>query len=206
MGTLINVVLDKSGSMSVAWDATISGFNEFLATQQLEAPDSKISLLLFNTHYEQRYTNKSVKDAELLNHTTYVPGGNTALYDAIGRSIKEVEGISPQPDKVVFVILTDGQENSSVEYTQQQIFDLISWHANEGKGWEFTFLGANQDAYAAGRGLGIPMASTMNYNQTKRGTHAVFLAAASATADYAKGNTNTVSYDNQTRSQVESTK
>jgi hypothetical protein len=192
----------------MAWtrEATISGFNEFLETQQREVPDARLSLLLFDTTYQQRYTDVPVKDAELLTPKNYEPSGNTALYDAIGRSIREVESLEEEPDKVVFVIVTDGEENSSREFTQREIFDLIEWHKNENKGWSFTFLGANQDSYATSAALGIGANATMNYNQTQRGTQAAFFAVASATMDYAKGNTSEVAYDTDTRSKVEKTK
>lgn len=206
MKTLINVVLDKSGSMGIVWDATISGFNEFLLTQQKEAPDALLSLTLFDTTYKQPHKATPVTHVAPLTKETYNPGGNTALYDAIGNSIREIERMTEQPERVAFVILTDGQENSSREYSQKQIFDLISWHRDEGKGWEFTFLGANQDSYAASASFGIKASSTMNYNQTNVGTQTAFATLARTTSGYSSGATATMDYSDEERKEVETTK
>jgi hypothetical protein len=180
---LIAVVLDKSGSMYTVQDATISGFNEFKADQERQGKElggkTLFSLTLFDTHFETRHVGLPIADVPDLDRTTYAPGGNTALYDAIGASVRAVEGMKDLPAKVLFVIQTDGQENSSKEWTREKVFALIS--EKRAAGWAFLFLGADQDAYAAGGAIGIAAGSTVSYASSD--TQQTFtLSSGSATA------------------------
>ena len=95
-----------------------------------------------------------------LTQETYAPAELTPLYDAVGRTMTGLKG-----KKGVFVILTDGAENASVEYTQQQIFDMVT--EQKKKGWEVVFLGADQDAWAASQVLGVDAGSTMSFAKGK---------------------------------------
>lgn len=206
MNTLISVVLDKSGSMASTRDATISGFNEMLETHQRENPDAALSLLLFDTVPQPVRHFPAVKFADKLTPETYAPGGNTALHDAIGQQIRRIEALDEQPDRIAFVIITDGEENQSREYDLNTVRQLIEWHTNEGKGWAFTFLGANIDAYAVGGAMGVAAAATMTYHQTPLGTQAVFASVGRSTSGYTSGTTDSLDYDADTRKKVESTK
>ncbi len=148
-------------------EATISGFNEFLLAQK--AAPGKASLLLaqFDHEYKVDY-DKPIAEVPDLNAETYVPRGNTALLDAIGRTVNElganlsVMAESDRPGKVVFVIITDGRENASREFTQEKVHEMVT-HQREAYQWEFMFLGANLDAFAEGPKLGIPADASMQY-------------------------------------------
>jgi hypothetical protein len=135
-------------------DDTIGGFNTFMKNQP---PDTTISLTLFDNKIETLYT-KQVKDAPLLDTKTFVPRGSTALFDSIGHVIKMV----PIDETPTIVILTDGFENSSTQYTKFHINDLIT--EKKKLGWEFVFLAANQDAIQAASDIGISESSAMTFS------------------------------------------
>ena len=153
---LINFVLDKSGSMDVIRDATISGFNEFLGDQQREGGEARMTLTLFDTQFHTVASAVPVREISPLDYDTYAPDGMTALYDAIGHTMRITDDYAAKhgPDQVLFVIMTDGQENSSVEFDQRRVFEMIRDRQQNAE-YEFIYLGANQDAYAASQRLGV---------------------------------------------------
>lgn len=157
--TSIDFILDRSGSMHSCINDTLGGFNYFVESQKKDNPDGKMSLLLFADDFEYVYKNKNISEIDNLNETIYFPRGATALLDAIGKTIKQ----SVNKEKHMVVILTDGEENSSKKYTLDHINDLIEMKKKVG--WEFVFLGANQDAIKTGNMLGIPENSAMTFNQ-----------------------------------------
>lgn len=166
----IVVVLDRSGSMGSIKEATINGFNSLLFDQKKLDKPAKFTLAQFDDQYELVYQNVDIKDARGLTDKTFVPRGNTALLDAIGKTI-----VSNRLDEdVLFVIVTDGHENASREYSINQINDLITSYRK--KGWEFTFIGANQDAISTACQLGIAQQSALTYGGTKGTTTAAFNA------------------------------
>jgi len=152
----IIVVLDRSGSMGTCVSDTIGGFNAFLKKHQEAAKDEVlITLAQFDDRYDLNYSGVDVRSAPQLNTETYVPRGMTALYDAVGRTIAEVGSRlanTPEhdrPAKIIFVILTDGQEN----YSLTKINDMIK-HQQEKYSWQFVFLGADQNAFQ-GQSIGV---------------------------------------------------
>lgn len=165
--TLINVILDRSGSMGHLQDATITGFNEFLKGQAAAPGKAKVSLIQFDNAYQVDYLAKDILEAPLLTRETYQPRGGTALLDAIGRTIIETGKAlsemheSDRPGKVIVVIDTDGHENASREFDRHRINDMITEQRDKYK-WEFIFLGANQDAIATAAAMGIARGSSMN--------------------------------------------
>jgi hypothetical protein len=177
--TDITVVLDRSGSMSSIKEATIGGFNTFINEQKKASGEAFISLSQFDDVYEVVYVQKSVKETPLLDDKTFVPRNGTALLDAIGRSINSTGdrlsnmSESDRPSKVIFVIITDGLENASVEFNKARIFEMIT-HQREKYSWQFIFLAANQDAIATACGLGISGTSAISYSSTSASTNAVF--------------------------------
>lgn len=183
----ITVVLDRSGSMSSVRADTIGGFNSFIEEQRKVPGECNASLVQFDDQYEVVYTAKPVKDAPALTTETFVPRGMTALLDAIGRTINETGkrlSVIPEadrPGKVIFVILTDGGENSSKEYTREKVFEMIT-HQKSAYQWDFVFLGANQDAISTGAGLGIARGSTMTYASNAVGTKHAFRSASNYAA------------------------
>jgi hypothetical protein len=141
-------------------EPAIAAFNDFVRSQ-LEVPgEARLTLVLFDDQYEVPVTSQSIEKVKLLTAATYQPRGNTALLDAIGRTITELHArIQAQPEaqrpgKVIVAIFTDGQENASRTFTAAHISDLIRLYRNE-KGWEFLFLAANQDAIASAARMNI---------------------------------------------------
>ena len=168
---LVNVILDKSGSMSTKVKDVIGGFNLYLDELAKEpAVDYGFSLTLFDTVVEMRYKAVPLAKVAKLDDTTFRPSGNTALFDAIGNTVQTVS--TDGFDKTITVIMTDGEENSSREWTMPAIRELIRSKEAAGN-WTFVFLGANLDAFAQGACLGVPMANAVRYDPADyRGVYA----------------------------------
>jgi uncharacterized protein YegL len=159
---LVNVILDKSGSMSTKVQDVIGGFNLYLDELAKEpAVDYGFSLTLFDTVVDMKYKAVPLSKIAKLDDATYRPSGNTALFDAIGNTVQTVS--TDGFDKTITVIMTDGEENSSREWTLQAIRELIKSKEAAGN-WTFVFLGANLDAFAQGANLGVPMANAVRYD------------------------------------------
>ena len=164
--TEIAFILDRSGSMQAMTRAAISGFNEFLKAQQTTVDDhgqpipATFTLILFDHEYHAVHHRQDIQTARPLTLETYVPRGNTALLDAIGRTIDSIGNelaATPEADrpvKVIIAILTDGEENASQLFSMADINQRIT-HQTEKYQWEFMFLGANQDAIATAARMGI---------------------------------------------------
>lgn len=184
--TDITLVLDRSGSMSKVRSDTIGGFNTFIQAQRPLPGECVASLVQFNEFYEPLYSGKPIKEAPLLTTETFVPRGWTALLDAIGRTIIATGARlsampeDQRPEKVIFVIVTDGVENASKEFTREKVFQMIG-HQRDVYLWDFVFIGANQDAIAVGAGLNIGAGSTMTYAANAAGTQSAFASASNYT-------------------------
>lgn len=161
-------VLDESGSMMSTKADAIGGYNAFLAEQRKLPGKAYMTLALFNSHgtYHNLCESLPVKDAPKLSESTYQPGGSTALLDAVGRAITEARAriarvsARQKPSKVVCCIVTDGGENDSREFTRAAVNALTAQAEKEG--WEFIYLGANQNAYAEAGALGIRASNVAN--------------------------------------------
>jgi hypothetical protein len=122
--TDVTVILDRSGSMEAIQSDVIGGFNRFLRDQQHESGECRLTLVQFDDQYDVVYTARSIADAPRLMDHTFQPRGSTALLDAIGRTIDATGARlaalseSNRPDRVMLVIVTDGLENASTEYTR----------------------------------------------------------------------------------------
>ncbi|MFW6272391.1 MAG: hypothetical protein ACOC2U_01260 [bacterium] len=162
--THIICILDRSGSMSSIIDDSIGGFNTFLK-QQKELPDeATITVALFDDRYDLIYDNVDIKNARELTKKDWFPRGTTALYDAIGKTINSEKArldLSDKKTKVLVCVVTDGYENSSTEYNNDNIKSLIKDCENDD--WNFIYLAANQDAFSVGRSFGISGANTYTY-------------------------------------------
>ena len=152
-------LLDCSGSMESCWDDTIGGYNALVKEQA--AFGGTMTLVQFDHEYTVTYNQRPIGEVEPLTRETYKPRGSTALLDAIGRTIKAWSGASPP----TIIILTDGLENASNKYTKAHIKDLIFERQKDG--WQFVYLGANQDAFAEAGSMGIAPGCTMNYDATR---------------------------------------
>ena len=185
--TEIVFVIDKSGSMSRLTNDTIEGFNGFVESQK---DDTKTTLttVLFDTSWRILHDGVDVYEVNPMTTKDYMAYGGTAMLDAIGEIINRVQDRHDElgenkPDNVLFVITTDGEENSSRKFTKAQIEKMIK-HQTNGHGWNFMFLGANMDAVKEAESIGIKRDYSLNYDYSIRGTDALYstvTAAACAT-------------------------
>jgi Mg-chelatase subunit ChlD len=185
--TIVNFILDKSGSMNSVLDATISGFNEYLGGLQRKKDKILFSLTLFDTSdTETPYLLKPIRQVKPLTKKTYIPSGGTPLYDAVVETIEKVASqVKEMAEKpiVLTVIMTDGEENSSVKHNEKCLKDLVEKLQKEGN-WTFVFMGANQDAWSTASGFGFMKGNTLSYLSTSRGTNQVFMALSNSTTQF----------------------
>ena len=181
---MVSIVLDETGSMSSRIAETISGFNEYVGDlKKLKVPVS-VTLTKFNSKkVEVVYADKPIKGVPELNKDTYRPNELTPLYDAVGKTITEIDKKKLGKKTVLVVIMTDGEENASKEYNQKKIFDLIS-EKQKKDGWTFVFMGADQDAWLAGQAIGILYANTLSFDGNN--VKGAMKTAARATMGYAQ--------------------
>ena len=160
-------LLDRSGSMYGSERDTIGGFNSFIKNQKSKKVNAKVTTILFDHGYEVLYKRKDIYEVEDLTENEYYVRGSTALLDAIGRTIvtldKEIN------NEVLFVITTDGYENSSREFIKDQIKNLINNH-----NWEFIYLGADINSYAEAANIGIRRERVANYKKTRDGIETMY--------------------------------
>ena len=185
--TEIIFVIDKSGSMAHLTNDTICGFNGFVEGQK---DDTKTTLttVLLDTSWKILHDGIDVYEVNPMTTKDYMAYGGTAMLDAIGETINRVQDRhdelgAEKPDNVLFVITTDGEENSSRKFTKAQIEKMIK-HQTNGHGWEFMFLGANMDAVKEAQNIGINATRAVSYDWTTSGTDALYstvTAAACAT-------------------------
>jgi hypothetical protein len=187
--TDITIILDRSGSMQSVKDDTIGGFNNFLSEQQKVEGEASLSLVQFDDQYEVVYEDKDIHAAERLTEATFQPRGSTALFDAVGTTINSVGrrlaalAEEMRPDKVLLVIMTDGFENASHEFTAAKISEMINHQHNVYK-WEFMFIGANQDAVLSAREIGIQASAALTYAANSEGTQIAYSIIADKVKNY----------------------
>jgi len=168
-------ILDKSGSMCGLEQDTIGGYNAMLAKQKAADGDVIITTVLFDNGYELLHDRIDIKGVNPISEKEYQIGGSTALIDAIGRTVQKIDSAQNntaedyRAEKVMFVIITDGQENSSREYSCEQVKEQIE-RKKDKSGWEFIFLGANIDAVETAGAFGIPASHTRRYHPDGEGT------------------------------------
>jgi uncharacterized protein YegL len=159
---LVNVILDKSGSMNSKVQDVIGGFNLYISELAKEpAVEYGFTLTLFDTAVAMKYNSVPLAQVAKLDESSYRPSGNTALLDAIGNTVQTVN--SAGFDKIITVIMTDGEENSSREWTLQGIRELVRSKESVGN-WTFVFLGANLDAFTQGTNLGMATLNSVRYD------------------------------------------
>ncbi len=167
-------ILDRSGSMSGLESDTVGGFNAMINKQKKEDGTAYVTTVLFDTRFDRIHDRLRLEDVPALTEKDYVPGGCTALLDAIGDTVRHIAQIHKYaraedvPEKTVVVITTDGLENASRRYDLDQVKKLIE-HEREKYGWEFLFLGANIDAVETAREIGISSARSANFVPDRKG-------------------------------------
>ena len=178
--TEVVFILDRSGSMSGLEADTIGGFNSMLAKHKNGENSAYVSTVLFSTESEVIHDRLPIAEVPELTDKEYFVGGGTALLDAMGDAIKHIKNIHkyarPEdvPAKTIFIITTDGEENSSARYNYDDIKKLVE--TQKEKGWDFVFMGANIDAFDVASHLGISRNRTVNYHNDSKGTEARFEA------------------------------
>lgn len=168
-------ILDRSGSMQGLEGDTIGGYNSFLEKQRQEPGEALVTTVLFDDRWELLHDRTNLLETEPITGREYFVRGSTALLDAVGLTIHKVSNAQKQApeteraERVVVVIITDGMENASSEYTYEAVRQLIE-RQRETFGWEFIFLGANIDAAAESAKIGITRARTANFKADGIGT------------------------------------
>lgn len=179
------LILDKSGSMSGLESDTIGGFNSMIDKQRELGLNTNVTTVLFDTNFNIIHDRVDIKKIEKLTNKEYFASGNTALLDAVGSTINRIERVSDiyaKDNRVLFVIITDGMENSSKEYTKSQINQMITAKQSKYE-WEFIFLGANIDAVSEAQSLGIKGSNAVKYQNSGEGVRKNFEAAAEFSKD-----------------------
>lgn len=203
--THVVFLLDKSGSMANGLDDTIFSFNAYLEglkdSAEVEVNGNiDFSLVQFDsTSIDKVCTRMPISKVVDLSRSNYRPGAATPLVDASCKSIKAAdEMLKKFPGKIVFCIQTDGQENSSSEFTFADLTKLIK--ARTKQGWQFNFMGAGIDAYDQGAKMGIAAVQTMSYDRNDRDSmRAAMVSNAGNTIAYATGVSNHTAFDNSQR-------
>ena len=168
-------ILDKSGSMSGLEKDTIGGFNSMLEQQRKVDGECVITTVLFDNRYELLHDRIDIRAVQPMTEQEYFVGGSTALLDAIGKTIHKIGTVQKntaedyRAEKVMFVIITDGEENASRCYSSMQIRQMIQ-RQKERYGWEFIFLGANIDAVETAGRFGIDADRAVDYVPDGEGT------------------------------------
>jgi uncharacterized protein YegL len=173
--TAIAVIADESGSMAALTKETINGFNSFLAEQKLVPGEASLTLVTFNSSHRTVHDFVKLADVPALTTNDYQPNGYTALLDAVGTTIDslgarlEAMPEEERPSKVILLIMTDGEENSSKKFAKDKIKEMIS-HQQEKYNWIVTFMGANIDAFGEAASMGIVRGNVLSYVPDANGT------------------------------------
>lgn len=180
--TLISILVDRSGSMASIAQDTEGGIKSFLEDQAKLPGKVKVRLAQFDTTYDVVYETTKLKDVP---EFSLQPRGLTALVDSISKTILDTDKTADKFDKVIVLILTDGGENASTEWSAENAKKLVE--ARKKDGWEFIFLGANIDAVQTGAQFGINAGSSLTYGANSRGVNNTFAAASAYTTTTRSG-------------------
>ncbi len=177
-------ILDCSGSMHGLEADTIGGFNSMLDQQRGKPGEAFITTFLFSSSWRLVHDRVSLEKVQPMTRKDYITGGCTALFDTVGHAIAHIESIHryarPEdvPAQTMFIIITDGMENASREYTRRNVKEMIEGKKRDG--WEFLFLGANIDAAETADTLGIAADRAVDYHADSEGTRQNFRSISDA--------------------------
>ena len=178
-------ILDRSGSMSGLESDTVGGFNTMIEKQKKQNAPCYVSTVLFNHTSEVLYDRVKLSEVQKMTEENFFVGGSTALMDAIGGAIHHIGNIHKYirtedvPANTMFVIMTDGMENASRNYSSDRVKQMIE-RQKKRYGWEFLFIGANIDAVETAARYGIDADRAVNYHADKEGTRVVYQSVANA--------------------------
>ncbi len=187
----VSFLIDRSGSMSGLEGDVVGGFNSFVANQQNQPGVCRLTAVQFDGQSPYVVFRDSVDIGAVLDLSLqdYQPRGSTPLFDALGNLIRSAEkrlaDLGTAEDQII-VVFTDGYENASMTWTREALFELVE--AKKKEGWTFVFMGANQDSYATGGGLGFDRGSTQNFRGDGMGTRTSWESVNLALADYRTSN------------------
>lgn len=194
--TAIQILLDRSGSMSRIKDSVIEGLDSFITEQLMIPGECTMRLCQFDTDYQEVYPSTPIADVPSME---LVPRGCTALRDAWGRAMtefaKELSDRPVHPDVVIFIVMTDGYENSSREWTDKMVSDMVTDRVAQG--WRFLYLGANQDAVTEGMKYGVRRDDTMTFAPSGQSVAASCSTVSAVTTDWRGGGTRGVTEQNR---------
>lgn len=196
--TVVHLLIDQSGSMSGTRQSTVDGINEYVNTLKKDGGKYKVSLTMFDSDGEGKlrldkpWKNVYIDDVPELTLDDYKPNGGTPLHDAFCMTLKSMA--DRKDEKHLFVVLTDGYENTSKEYVAEDMKKLKN-KFEEKENWTFVYLGANQDAFSVSSSYGFTAQNTSNFNATNLGTNVMFANLGAATRSYsASASMSTASY------------
>lgn len=196
MKTMICLILDRSGSMAGRENDVVGGVNAFLDEQKKLPDPASIAFVRFDSAGTERFRAMGpLTEAQPLTLADYQPRGGTPLLDAVGTTIAKLDDDwkTEQPERCILVIVTDGEENESREYTKAKVKDMIESRQASGK-WAFIYLGANVDAFSEAAAMGIMTANSAGYQNTAKGTRSLY-ATASQTVGHMRATGQTVAHN-----------
>ena len=179
--TEVVFVLDKSGSMSGLESDTVGGFNSLIKKQKEVKGECLVSTVLFNNKFELIHDREDISKIEEMKESDFTVGGSTALMDALGSSIQHIAKIHKYardedvPEHTIFVIMTDGMENASHMFTDDEVRAMVE-HEKEKYNWRFIFLAANIDVVETARRYGFDEDSAASYCCDSEGTQVTYRA------------------------------
>ena len=176
--TEVVFILDASGSMYELTDDTIGGFNSMLREQKDLEGEVFVSTVTFNTQSKVIHDRLPIREVPDMTGHDYCAGGGTALIDALGDAIRHISNVHKYirkedvPVHTLFVITTDGQENSSHKYSSKEVKEMVI--EQQEKGWEFVYLAANIDAVETSKEYGFKTSRAHNFIADEKGNEKVF--------------------------------
>ena len=192
MDTEVFFVLDASGSMYSLRDDTIGGLNAFVDAQRKVKGKCRVTVRQFNDESFVTHDNIKLKKFPTLVAGDYTPSGCTALYDAIGHTIAHIEKThGVEKPKIIVVIVTDGWENASKEWTHEGVQRALADHDD----WEVVFLGANIDSKAVASSIGVAAHKTMDYSATVIGTQSMYESVSQNVANVRSGDKEDMAFE-----------
>ena len=187
--TEVAFILDRSGSMAGLESDTIGGYNSMLQKQKEVEGMCLVTTALFNDGYELLHDRIDIRGVDPITEREYFAGGTTALFDAVGRTIHKIVNVHKRTaedyraERVIFVIITDGLENASREYSGEKVRSMIE-HQKSRYGWEFIFLGANMDAAGEAERMGIGRDRAQSFHADAMGLELNYRAMSDAVANF----------------------